>query len=674
MRVAGSIDGRVVDISAIPLSVIERVEIVTGGRSAIYGADAVAGVANLITRREFDGLETQAYFGFANEGGGERLQLSQIGGLSADRGGFVAAYDYSQDWTLDLADVGLLSREFIPTVGQAQLTLSAQVPTTRHSAYLSGRFDATDNIELVADGLYTLKEYDDFSEVLFGGASRNSSFRIRNQAENYSVSLGARVQLGHDWTMTASGGTSAVDNLSNETDFFDFGVFALDVQLKTRSRTAITTGSLVAEGPLFEIAGIRPRVAVGAEWRNEDFRTSQTAVGLSASEPFTNERDVTSLFGELVVPLIEHGGLGVRRLEASFAGRYDSYSDFGDTFNPQAGLIWEPLSGLTLRGNYASAFRAPALSEFGGFLTARVQRAADPTQGGANVPVLFIDGRNPDLGPEKAKTWSVGADLAPPSARWLRASISYFDVRYDGRIETPLVFADRPLALVRADRFPGFLDRSPTRDEVAAIIGGADNFVNQAGIPFNPATQNLLDVIPGLIFFDNRIANIASERLRALDGSIDTTFDGGSGTLNLGINATYTLEHSRRVTPTSPEFSLLDEVGKTADFRARGTAGWSRDAVSLFAYVNYIDGYDNPFSNPRSRISSWTTFDLTLRFDGSRLAATGFLNGFSAALSANNLFDADPPRFDDSLLGVRYDTTNANPFGRFVSLRLVKRW
>jgi outer membrane receptor protein involved in Fe transport len=106
-RRAGSIDGRVVDVSVIPLSAIERVEIVTGGRSAIYGSDAVAGVVNLVTRRSFEGAETQVVYGSPTGfGGGEKLQLSQIAGTSGARGSIVAAYDYQRDEPLDLVDTG----------------------------------------------------------------------------------------------------------------------------------------------------------------------------------------------------------------------------------------------------------------------------------------------------------------------------------------------------------------------------------------------------------------------------------------------------------------------------------------------------------------------------------------------------------------------------------------
>ena len=62
--------GSAVDLNSIPLSAVERIEILEDGASAIYGSDAIAGVINVITKKDFDGLELGAYLGSYDEGGG----------------------------------------------------------------------------------------------------------------------------------------------------------------------------------------------------------------------------------------------------------------------------------------------------------------------------------------------------------------------------------------------------------------------------------------------------------------------------------------------------------------------------------------------------------------------------------------------------------------------------
>lgn len=87
-RVSGAASSSAVDINMIPSGMIERIEIVTGGAAAIYGADAVTGAANIITRKDIEGLEISATAGTAQHGGGSKFQVSFAAGtkFSEDRG------------------------------------------------------------------------------------------------------------------------------------------------------------------------------------------------------------------------------------------------------------------------------------------------------------------------------------------------------------------------------------------------------------------------------------------------------------------------------------------------------------------------------------------------------------------------------------------------------------
>src|SRR5690606_32339277 len=70
----------VTDISTIPAAAIERVEVISGGASATYGADAVAGVTNFLLKKNFQGLELDSQFGLTQEGDGFEYQISGIMG------------------------------------------------------------------------------------------------------------------------------------------------------------------------------------------------------------------------------------------------------------------------------------------------------------------------------------------------------------------------------------------------------------------------------------------------------------------------------------------------------------------------------------------------------------------------------------------------------------------
>jgi outer membrane receptor protein involved in Fe transport len=96
-RVSGSNAGSAVDLNTIPSSQIERVDVVTGGASAVYGADAVSGVVNIITRTDFDGLELSGRYGVAAEGDGETVSATLYGGsaFADDRGAINFSISYN---------------------------------------------------------------------------------------------------------------------------------------------------------------------------------------------------------------------------------------------------------------------------------------------------------------------------------------------------------------------------------------------------------------------------------------------------------------------------------------------------------------------------------------------------------------------------------------------------
>ncbi|WP_188873307.1 TonB-dependent receptor [Iodidimonas muriae] len=103
-----------VDVNTIPTSMVERVEVITGGASAVYGADAVSGVVNLIMRDDFEGLKLDGQMGITDEGDGESYQLSLTAGANfADNRGNVF-FNTSWDKTkrVNATDRGYASENF----------------------------------------------------------------------------------------------------------------------------------------------------------------------------------------------------------------------------------------------------------------------------------------------------------------------------------------------------------------------------------------------------------------------------------------------------------------------------------------------------------------------------------------------------------------------------------
>ncbi|KLJ01408.1 TonB-dependent receptor [Luteimonas sp. FCS-9] len=97
-HVGASPGSTAVDVNTIPVEWIERVEVITGGASAVYGADAVAGVVNFITKKSFDGIEMRAQTGGSGEGNFGRSFVSVSGGsdFADGRGSAAISIEHSQ--------------------------------------------------------------------------------------------------------------------------------------------------------------------------------------------------------------------------------------------------------------------------------------------------------------------------------------------------------------------------------------------------------------------------------------------------------------------------------------------------------------------------------------------------------------------------------------------------
>ncbi len=89
----GGVAGSFADLSLIPSTAVERIEVLADGASALYGSDAVAGVVNVIMRDRFDGGETRIRYGTA-DGDFSEVQFSQVVGKIWDRGHVTVAYEY----------------------------------------------------------------------------------------------------------------------------------------------------------------------------------------------------------------------------------------------------------------------------------------------------------------------------------------------------------------------------------------------------------------------------------------------------------------------------------------------------------------------------------------------------------------------------------------------------
>jgi iron complex outermembrane receptor protein len=637
-RVASTGIGNFVDLSLIPLSAVERIDIVPDGASAIYGSDAVGGVANFILRKNLDGAETRARVGTVTSGDTREFQFGQLVGKTWSTGNVIASYEYYHR-----GDLGVSERSFSKELDEPFDLLPSQ---KRHSAYLNVNQQLNDNVELFADALYANRK--SRSDFTFAGLPPDAAGGTTKQL---GFTAGSRIHAGR-WLVEAVGSTD-----HNKTD--QLSILASDFTGRS------TSFDLKGDGPVFHIPGGDVRVAAGAQWRHETLSRERLDPTQNLDFSVKSKRSVWAAYGEGYIPIVgdENASPGLRRLEASVAGRYDHYSDFGQTFNVKLGLLWSPADGLKVRSTYSTAFRAPLLFQLDESSVTYIPfPAQDPESPTGTTNAVIIQGGNANLKPEKARIFSAGIDFSKSSSPF-GASVNFFNIDFRNRIGDPPIL---PLLLVGLDEptISSFIRRDVPQSEILDLAS-KPTFLNLFGIPLDQITA----------IGDFRTANLARTRVRGLDASARYRIDSHAGLFELALNATYLIDHKTQFTPTSPFEELVSTRFNPVNLRGTATLGWSRGGWSTNAFVNYVNSYKDPSSVPGQvfHIDSWTTVDLAAQYDTGNRPRSQALRNLVVSATVLNLFDKDPP-FIRSTEGLHYDGSNATPLGRFVAAQLTKRW
>lgn len=654
-RVAPSNGGSFVDVSLIPLSAIERVEILTDGASAIYGSDAVGGVVNFILRDDFEGVETLLQVGSATEGDGDVLQAGATAGAAWGSGRAMLSYEFraedpilarDRDFTINLApDTPLLPRE------------------RRHSLFGNLSQDLSSSLRAELTGSFASRDTD--RAYFLAG----SPLPVDADAEAQSLSLAGslRYSLGASWVAQLTGGFSQTRTAERQEQPGGLGL------VNDRStRNAIADLGLKADGSLFDLPAGPVQVALGVEgrreWYREAFRTK------TINLPIDRSRNVVAAFVEAQLPIFSSVNRrpGLERLIVTAAARYERYDGFGSTFDPKVGLLWSPVPGLTLRSTYDTSFRAPLLSETAGAYSAIYVPAAlvfiNPSQ--ASGVGLALGGSNPDVRPERSRSWTVGGELAPRAIPGLSISLNYYSIRFSDRIALP-----SPIITVVGDpAFDSIVTRDPDDGLVADLVAGARSAVDFSGPGFTNGHATPADVT---VIVDGRVNNTALTRTRGLDLNLRYGFSLGQSRFLLNAHANYIFSFNDQLRPTSPVIAALDTPYRPLNLRLRGQIGWNRGGWSANLFVNHADDYRDTRGGRSLAIGTFTTVDAALAYDFGRDGGSRWLRGTRIALTADNLFDQEPPRLlpdPGSTVGLGYDPVNASGRGRFLAIQFRKIW
>jgi outer membrane receptor protein involved in Fe transport len=655
-RIAPAVFGTAVDISTIPLAAIERIEILSDGSSALYGSDAVGGVVNVILRSDYTGAETSLRYGSVTDGDRDERTAAQVFGTHWDGGGLVAALQYQDQSALSASE-----RDF-----SSQLTLPNELlpDADSYGVALNGRQELGDRVEFYGDVLWSRRDTQRDTSQLLPGLT---VFDFDSKSETLTVAPGVRVELTDEWSVDVtpnySKQTSTLAEQVTPNPLTGTGVGFISQTVEFEQKSA----DLIASGPLLETAAGGLRAAIGASYREEEL--SQDASNLGTPLRRQIDRQVRAVFAEFYLPLVAQSAQlpGLAALDLSAAVRYDRYSDFGSVTNPQFGVRWSPVDGLDIRGRYGKSFRAPNASEalLASTAVISVFRFLNPNGPGL-VPTLAYSGSEFDLAPERARTINIGIEYKPSGLSGFGVSADYYSVRYDDRIVTPQF---SPLALQRPGVYGSLITPLASDAEAQAYVNAAVASGARFADFVGTGTAGVRNVV------DFRQQNAALVRQSGGDFALSYVANFQPGNLSTRLIAAYVDEIDTQLVVGAVHQDLVSTYNNPIDWRIRAEAGWSTNGWALHGAVNYTDRYKNTNQAGSPSIGSWTTVDLLARFEPDAYSTASLWHGVEIALSAQNVFDKDPPFVNSGLpFSVNYDPANANPVGRFVSLELRKSW
>lgn len=629
-----------VDISAIPVEAVERIEIVPDGASAIYGSDAVGGVANVVLKPDFNGVTLGTRYGGATDGGLITHEYNATAGTTWATGGLIVAGEKTSNDPI-YSD-------------QRDYTRSMYRPSTlwQGSDLRSGLFSLHqslgDAVELHLDALGNNRN----SYIDYAYPTVYNPYDVKTKTT--LLAPGLDVQLPNDWTLTLSGAVGKEKNsVAQPTVNRADGAITADGLSAYRNKSL--TYEIGAEGPLFTLPGGEVRLATGAGYRHNDFLYL-----LGGTTNADGDESSRFAYAELNLPLVgpEQGIGGIKRLELTGAVRTED-GDYGSVTTPKFGMIYSPSADFSLKASWGKSFKAPTLDQryFAGY--ALYYPAATFGKGyPTDATVLALSGGNSGLHPERAQTWSASLAFHPEALPQFETELTWFDIDYTQRVVRPIVNNDVLGNPIYAD----FVDYNPAEAAQATAIANAGNFSNYVGTPY--------DASKVVAIIDDRYTNASRQRIKGVDLSGSYRFDFGAERLTVRGSASW-LDSTQSLTATQSPYDLAGTLFYPAKLNGRAGAVWQQGGFAASLFGNYKSGVTNTLDGKKG--ASFTTFDTTLHYDTN--ARDDAWSNVALELSVQNLLNRAPPLYTPiSPNYPPYDSTNYSAVGRFVSLSVSKHW
>ena len=573
-----------VDLNFIPLESIDHIEVLTDGAAAQYGSDAIAGVINIILKKDSSGGDVGALYGAYEDGGGitddftGHIAFQPLDGSYLNFTGEVRNHGYSDRGGIDgrtlNPDPGYPNSNWTAVAGYPHLNhILGDAQYQLKLGTFNAGFDFGGGVEFYSFGTYghkDTKSYENYrtpstvsyTGPLTGGLT-NYPFpygfdpKEAFEERDYDLTAGLKGQVATwNWDLSTSYGVDNVDEYT--VDSANAGIFGgytsqdpttgvvTNIPGTDSTPTDFYDGFFKATqwtsnidiNRDFDVGFAGPlNVAFGAEYRRNVYQLgagepasylgggAQSQPGLEPVDAGTHSRTNTAGYIDLAVRPIANFLVDV-------AGRYEHYSDFGEKGVGKFTARYDILPEFAVRGTVSTGFRAPTLAE-------EYYTSTNVSPDSATVQLQPNSKAATDIGlanlkPETSTNYSFGFVAHPTPG--LIATLDLYQIDIKNRIVST-----------------GTLNS--VVNGVTVGTPGADGLTPIAQAILDSGNASPAEIVPGGSYAVTLFTNGIDTQTRGADFVLDFPVDYGFGKIDWSVGATYNETSITRIIGSPPQLA-----------------------------------------------------------------------------------------------------------------------
>jgi iron complex outermembrane receptor protein len=643
--------GAATDLNYIPVAAIDHIEVLQDGAAAQYGTDAIAGVINIILKKDTGGGNITTTAGRYIDEGGKTGDISANIGMGLGEAGYL-------NFSAETKYHGHSNRSSIDPRVTNPANLASMPNLTKFEGYpysnliagdaayhiglfsVNGGLDLGGGTEVYANGTFGQKSADAFENYRVPSRLPKiypNGFNPREtlKEEDFGVSGGVKGRAGDwNWDVSTTYGKDKVQmgvtNGGNISLFNDTGSTPYDFYAGDFTATQWTTNLDLTTD--FAVGWATPlSLALGLEHRRDTYQIgagdaasrykegSQSYPGFSLTDASFHSRKDDAVY-------IDLAGSPIANLKLDAAARYEKFSDFGSAKVAKLTGRYDFTPDVALRGTISNGFRAPTMAEqyYSATNVSPTSAFVQLAPNSAGAALVGING----LKPERSTNYSVGMVLKPMPKMTFTTDVYVINIR---------------------DRIVGS----------SSLYGSGSTINSPAVVAAIKANGNVLDPTVSQTGI-NIFTNAANTRNKGLESVLTYSSNyGDMGRVDWSAAANYNKVQVTKINqaPTQLLPQILLNLGAIASIE-ESSPKTRVNLGALWKYGSWTVNLRESFYGPSA---GYTTVNGTLYFKSEiKSAATtdlevskSFGKAITVAVGANNLFNKYPDRNNADLIAAQ---------------------